>query len=373
MGPSSFISFTRSVLKGSLEINGEEHSIPELPEKLRDGELEGEHLWSIAAFLEEWMDGEAYVSVGTSGSTGERKSISLSKEGMKASARMTRDHYGIPDGARALLCLSASFIAGKMMLVRAMEGDWTLKVVEPSRDPVKAVKEGERFDFAAMVPMQVHEALADQVDKKRFEGIERVIIGGAPVPERLEKRIRPLRSACYATYGMTETITHIADRALNGPQASDRYTPMEGVAVDQDLRGCLKVRAPHLFRGEFQTNDLIELDEEGKFRVRGRFDRLINSGAVKLLPEELEKKIESAMDRRFFIDKEPDEELGERAVLFLEGSPLDPRTEKLLYSHMKELLHAYEVPKRIVSIPLFAETGSGKVDRPRSREKALEV
>jgi O-succinylbenzoic acid--CoA ligase len=373
MGPSSTIPFTGSILKGSLEIGGERIPISEFPKRFEESGTERDDLRSISDFIRRWKDEEESIEAMTSGSTGERKAIQLSKEGMRASARMTIAHYSIPEEARALFCLSADYIAGKMMLVRAMEGDWTLLVVEPSRDPVASIEEGERFDFSAMVPMQVQEALEDQKKKSRFECIETLIIGGAPVDERLEKRIRSVRTACYATYGMTETLTHIADRALNGPDASDRYTPMEGVELESDRRGCLLVRAPHLFEGEVKTNDLVDLEDDGSFRIRGRFDRLINSGAVKLLPEELERKLEAGMDRRFFIDKEPDEELGECVVLFLEGAPLDEVTERLLYAYMKDHLEAYEVPKRIVSIPSFAETGSGKVDRLKSREKVAEA
>lgn len=257
------------------------------------------------------------------------------------------------------------------MLVRAMEGDWILRSLEASRDPISGLEEGERFAFTAMVPMQVEEALADQKKKKVFEGIEKLIIGGAPVPSQLEKRIRSVRTACFATYGMTETLTHIADRPLNGKDASEWYRPMEGVTVKEDAKGCLVANATHLFEGEIRTKDLIELDDEGRFRVRGRFDRLINSGAVKLLPEELEAKLEPVMDRRFFIDKEPDEELGERTVLFLEGPSLDDTTERLLFAHMRDTLAPYEVPKRIVPVPAFAETGSGKVDRVGSRERGM--
>lgn len=354
-------------MKGMLEIGGERIGISEFAE---GGSYERPDLERIAAFLRQWKDPRSYVEVLSSGSTGERKTIRLSKEGMRASARMTIEHYKLPEAADALICLSAEYIAGKMMLVRAMEGNWTLKVLEPSRDPIGELEAGEGFHFAAMVPMQVQEALMDQEKKRRSEGIGTLIIGGAPVPSQLEKRIRNLQTACYATYGMTETLTHIADRALNGPNASAFYTPMQGVELETDRRGCLLVRAPHLFDGEVRTNDLIEWDDEGHFRIRGRFDRLINSGAVKLLPEELEQKLEPAMDRRFFIDKETDEELGECAVLYLEGEALDPTTDRLLHSHLKERLEAYEVPRRIVNIPRFAETGSGKLDRLQSKERA---
>jgi O-succinylbenzoic acid--CoA ligase len=371
MGPSSPFSDAGGILKGYLEIGRERFPIPDLPVKLREGVLTGDELERIASFIEEWENEDPSIEVLTSGSTGERKAIGLSKEGMRASARMTRDHYRIPDESHALLCLSTAYIAGKMMLVRAMEGNWTLRFLEASRDPVSEMDDGECFAFAAMVPMQVQEALKDQEKKRTFEGIEKLIIGGAPVPAPLEKRIRTVRTTCFATYGMTETITHIADRPLNGADASDRYRPMEGVEVGSDARGCLMVRAPHLFEGTVRTNDLIELDEEGCFKVRGRFDRLINSGAVKLLPEELERKLEPVMDRRFFIHKEPDEELGERAVLLLEGPPLDETTERLLFSHMEEVLDPYEVPKRIGTVAAFAETGSGKVDRRRTWNKGL--
>lgn len=367
MGPSNPLSFAESSVSGKLEIEEGTLPISELPKKLHHGELVAEELRRIASFVEKWMDDRSDVEVFTSGSTGERKAIRLSKEGMKASAKMTGDHYGIPDRSRALLCLSTEYIAGKMMLVRALEGDWTLRFLEPSRDPLSELKNGEVFAFAAMIPLQVQEALRDQDKKRLFEGIDQLIIGGAPVSTDLEKRIRTVSTACYATYGMTETLTHIADRPLNGANASDRYTPMPDVKLDQDARGCLTVRAEHLFEGEVRTNDLVEMDGSGSFRLRGRFDRLINSGAVKLLPEEVERKLDPAIDRRFFIDKEADDELGERAVLFLEGAPLDATTERLLYSHMKEQLQAYEIPKRILSIPAFAETGSGKVDRRRSR------
>ncbi len=368
MGSSPALSIARSVLKGTLEIGDLRFPLPELPERMQKEGWEAEHLQQMAAFIQEWRDEKEELEVLTSGSTGERKPLYLPKEGMRESARMTIAHYGIPEGAHALLCLSAGYIAGKMMLVRAMEGDWTIRAIPPSRDPIGDL-EGEelRFAFSAMVPMQVMEALRDQEKRKAFEGIETLIIGGAPLSQELEHRVRSCSNRCFATYGMTETMTHIADRPLNGPDADDRFTPMEGVELESDRRGCLLIRAPHLFEGEVKTNDLVALGEGGKFRIRGRYDRLINSGAVKLLPEELEDKLGPVMDRRFFIDKESDEELGETAVLYLEGAPLDPSTEKLLWSLMKERLEAYEIPKHIRSVPAFAETGSGKIDRMRSK------
>lgn len=350
----------------TLEIESEVYS----PEQILEGALsdsKGAHLKQLEGFLRAWYDDGATVEVGTSGSTGERKRIELPKAGMRASARMTIRHYGIPEEGKALLCLSSEYIAGKMMLVRALEGDWSLRVLPPSRDPVGELAEGEKFDFSALVPLQLREALMDHEKRERSKQLGTVIIGGAPLTSELEKRVRSLPNPFYATYGMTETMTHIADRRLNGDGADDHFTPMAGVELESDRRGCLKVRAPHLLEEEVCTNDLISFREDGAFYIRGRFDRLINSGAVKVLPEELERKLDPMMDRRFFIDKEPDEELGERVVLFIEGEALDPTTEGLLRSRMKELLEAYEAPRAIHYVPNFRETGSGKVDREGSK------
>ncbi|MFZ6052680.1 AMP-binding protein [Halocola ammonii] len=315
---------------------------------------------SIGKFISEWLNDSDFVEVKTSGSTGKPKTIQLSKKLMSKSAENTNDYFGLNDRTTALLCLSAENIGGKMMIVRALTQGWTLFCEAPSSSPNS---ENKSFDFAAMVPLQVEELLNKTPEK--IDKIAKVIIGGAPISERLEKRLQGCRTHFFSTYGMTETASHVAIRPLNGNNRSAFFKLLSGIKANQDERGCLTLKAD-FFESEIITNDLVEFEDFDEFKVIGRFDNIINSGGVKILPEKVEKKLEELLDRRYYISSKSDEKLGELVVLHIESDPLDLATERLLFGEMKDVLDKYEVPKEIEYHDKFAETRTGKVKRKKA-------
>lgn len=312
---------------------------------------------SIGKFIAQWLDEKDFVVAKTSGSTGTPKNISLSKKLMQKSAENTASFFGLRNGATALFCLSADNIGGKMMIVRAISYGWKLFCEAPSSSPND---ENRIFDFAAMVPLQVEKILDEAPG--RLEKFKNIIVGGAPISQRLEKKLQGLESRLYATYGMTETASHVALRSLNGPNRSEYYKVFKSISANQDDRGCLILQSA-FFDTDVVTNDLVEFDDFNVFRWLGRYDNVINSGGVKIVPEQVEKKLESLFDRRFYISSKPDESLGQQVVLHIESEPLDSSTEKLLRSELEDLLDKYEMPKKIEYHTAFEETPSGKVKR----------
>lgn len=313
----------------------------------------------ILFFLRDWYRDADFMVGHTSGSTGVPKEIRLLKTDMLASAAITNDFLGITQESNLLLCLSPSYIAGKMMIVRAILAGANLVTVKPSSSPLKEVN--ERVDLAAMVPMQVQESLKHPGTMARLSRIRRLIIGGAPVSPLLETALKDLPVVCYATYGMTETVSHVALRELKGDP--DSYFALGNVWFETDKRGCLVIHAPHLKQEQFITNDMVELSDLHHFKWVGRYDNVINSGGVKLSPEQIERKLTDVIRHRYFITSLPDERLGEKVVLVIEGNAWHKNALQRLREAMNCLLCPFEVPKQILFHPFFRETKSGKVIR----------
>lgn len=312
----------------------------------------------IGDFLLDWVSESPDIIQRTSGSTGMPKEIHLLKETMVKSARLTGDFLSLGEGTKAVLCLPVSSIAGKMMLVRALILGWKLTLVAPERSPLWALS--EHIDFVAMVPMQLEASLKD-LDK-----VSMVLVGGAPVSRQLLKAISGKKTVVYESYGMSETASHIALRKLNPLKKLDEsgalpaFQVLPGIEVEQDDNGCLIIKAPFISQAPIQTNDLVSKPEEGTFHWLGRVDNIVNSGGVKLVPEVLEKKLETAIKKRFFLTGLPDEVLGEKLVLVVEGKP-----EGDLLLQVKKIpgLEKYEIPKDLYYVDSFKETESGKIRR----------
>ncbi len=307
---------------------------------------------SIAGFLEEWLNFEATVIVKTSGSTGTPKSIHLQKQQMIHSAEATGAYFKIGEGTKALLCLSADYIAGKMMLVRAMVLGWDLHAVAPNKDAL--TEYDNDYDFVAMVPYQLHHSI------ESLNKVKKMIVGGGAISAELEAKLQDKTTEVFATYGMTETITHIAVRRLNGFAKSDVFSALPDVNFSKDNRGCLVIDAPRVSNHPVITNDLVTLHSPVSFTWLGRIDNVINSGGVKISPEEVETKLAGHFDFSFIIASEPDEALGQRVIMVVEGRELpDEDTYKKAFA----ALASYERPKRIYSLSQFPYTETGKVKR----------
>lgn len=305
-------------------------------------------IWNdVNQFISEWYSTNIEMDLKTSGSTGKPKSISVKKDWMQNSAELTRKTFGLKKGDSALLCMPMKYVAGKMMVVRALELGLDLKVVEPSSNPLKYMD--EIIDFAAMVPFQLENSLND------LDQVKTLIVGGGQVSQQLIEKLQKISTQIFETYGMTETLTHVAIKPLNGPNISDLFRALDGIRFEKDDRGCLAIHASALNPVPIVTNDLVELIDENSFRWLGRFDNVINSGGIKIIPEVVEAKLLSIIpNNRFFINGESDESLGEKVVLVVEGNVIEISFDSL---------EKFEKPKEIYFISEFLETESGKIRR----------
>lgn len=308
-------------------------------------------------FLAEWNNGEAFVTVKTSGSTGTPKQMLVEKERMLASARMTCDFLGLKEGDTALLCMPVDFIAGKMMVVRSIERGLKLSAVEPSNHPFKGLSQA--FDLVAMVPSQVYETLKTPAEADILAQCRNIIIGGGAISAELQRMIeaKDFEGCVWSSYGMTETLSHVALRRLNGPEASEWYTPFEGVEVSLNEDGCLAIKAPHVCKDILVTNDIAEI-HEGRFRIKGRKDNVICSGGIKIQIEEVEELLRPHLTEPFAITKKPDEKFGEAVVLVTESADLES-----LKDICQRVLPRYWNPKHIVRVASIPMTETGKPAR----------
>lgn len=303
---------------------------------------------SIGEFFLDWFDHKDYIEMTTSGTTGLPKLVRLEKQAMIQSALATGDFFGLKPGDKALLCLPTQFIAGKMMLVRSLILGLELDVVVPSTEPL--AYNNKQYDFVAMVPLQVQNSI------EKLKNIKKLIIGGAKIDSSLEEKLLPLKTEIYETYGMTETITHIAAKRVG----ESVFSILPNVKIEKDDRGCLVIYVSSISDEPIVTNDLVDLVNENQFSFLGRFDNVINSGGVKLIPEQIEAKLTSKINSRFFVTSVPDTTLGEKLILVIEGEKQDFAPDFF------DVLGKFEKPKEIVFVPKFKENENGKLLRKPS-------
>ena len=315
---------------------------------------------SIEEFLEEWNNPSPYVHVKTSGSTGAPKPMLVEKQRMLNSARITCDFLGLRPGDTALLCMSLDYIAGKMMVVRSLERGLKLTTVEPSGHPLSTSNlPPSTFHiphFTAMVPLQVYNTLQVPEERERLKQIRHLIIGGGAIDDSLAAELKDFPNNIWSTYGMTETLSHIALRRLNGPEASEWYTPFPSVHLSISDEGCLIIDAPEVCPEPLITNDIAELSTR-QFRILGRKDNVICSGGLKIQAEELERQLRPHMSAPFVISKRADEKFGEVVVLITEGSPSDARII------CERILPKYHQPKAYLHLDQIPLTETGKIAR----------
>ncbi len=307
-------------------------------------------------FLAEWYDERDVIEVKTSGSTGDPKTIRLKKDFVAASALRTIRFFNLKKGDKVLHCLPSQFIAGKLMVVRALIAKLDLHVVDPSGDFV-SLQEGHPFKFTAMVTNQVEKYL--QLDNQT---LELLLIGGSSVPPALEQKLQTVGTRCYSSYAMTETATHIALRQLNGEGKDEWYHCLQDIHLSLDERGCIRIAMPGLDEGPLQTNDLAELLNEQTFRILGRADNRMISGGLKFSPEELEQKLEAAIKLPFYISSKAHDQLGQQLVLIVEGTD-DEKLRVELKTICTNHLSRYERPREIIFVRQIARTGNGKLKR----------
>ena len=315
----------------------------------------------VISFLQEWFSSSETVSVQTSGSTGTPKIFQIEKSKMFNSAKMTCDFLGLKKGDIALLCLPVQYISGKMMLVRAIERKLKLIITTPTSTP----EISENIDFCAMTPLQVQNSLDN------IHLIKNLIIGGAAVSENLKSQLtssiqHPASNKIYETYGMSETLSHIALKQI-APVQEEYFTVFDNVEISVDERNCLKISAPKLNPEILKTNDIVELMhfdsaqcDKKQFKFLGRFDNVINSGGVKIFAEELESLVKKHIDRDLVFLGKPDETLGEKLVLVVEGEKDENLKSEILNLKFENKFH---IPKEILFLEKFPRAENGKVLR----------
>ena len=311
----------------------------------------------VAAFIEEWYNDNDFVIGHTSGSTGKPKEIKLRKSDMRHSAEMTNRFFSLTSDSRMLLCLSPSYIAGKMMLVRAIVSGADIYEEKPSNNPLSEYS-GVAFDFAAMVPSQA-KVVVENPERLRY--IKKLIIGGGAVSADLRKAIVENQIEAYSTYGMTETCSHVAISKIE--IQVNPFCALPSTTFEIDNRNCLIINSPRFSFRKLVTNDVVDLLSPTEFYWKGRYDNVINTGGIKVFPEDIEKKIANLIDVRFYISSRESKKWGNEVVLILERKEMEMCDRQKLMSLMKKCLPAFSVPKEIICIPQFKETSSGKVLR----------
>ncbi len=322
---------------------------------------------TLEDFLSEWNNGSDRVLVHTSGSTGKPKPMMVEKKRMLNSARITCDFLGLKPGDSALLCMSLDYIAGKMVVVRSIERRLHLISVSPSGHPLKDIN--EEITFAAMVPMQVYNTLQVPEERERLTHIPHLIIGGGAIDASLEKELQALPGniAIWSTYGMTETLSHIALRRINGAEASEWYQPFDSVKISLTEEGCLVIDAPLVCSETLVTNDIVEIEsyiynkvEKLRFRIKGRKDNVICSGGIKIQIEEVEEFLKPHLEKPFMLAKKKDEKFGEIAVLLSEDKGI-----KKVEATIRRLLsdHKYWIPREFLHVDHLPLTETGKPKR----------
>ncbi|MGN1263924.1 MAG: AMP-binding protein [Prevotella sp.] len=318
----------------------------------------------LADFLNAWNDDSPLMLVHTSGSTGKPKPLWVEKRRMEASARTTCRFLGLKPGDTALLCMPLDFIAGRMMVVRAIVAGLQLISVQPDGHPMRAVDESP--DFAAMVPLQVYNSLQDDGERAKLQGIRHLIIGGGAIDEEMEKQLRDFPNNVWCTYGMTETLSHIALRRLNGDTADDYYTPFDSVNVSLDDDGCLLIDAPEVCAGQLSTNDRAEMAADGRrFRIIGRKDNVICSGGIKIQIEEVERMLKPHLPYPFLITKLKDAKFGEAVAMLIVSGSKDEAA-----AVCARVLPPYSRPRHYLLTDFLPETPTGKPARHEAERMA---
>lgn len=352
----------KSELQQGIMLNGRWYPRESLPEPGVHPAGDDPLVGKVVEFLHQWFDDQPGMTLYTSGSTGPPKRVILPKKAMRASAEMTGQFFNLQPGMTAHLCLSPDFVAGKMMIVRALVHGMNLLTTHVGANPLEEVSQA--IDFSAMVPLQVAAVLKH--NSLKINKVSILIIGGGAVSPWLEQQLQPLKTSCWHTYGMTETLSHVALRPMNGPERSEWFTPLPGVEIAADPRGCLVVRAPAISPAKVVTNDLVLL-HDNKFQVLGRLDDVIISAGHKLHPAVTERKIGAWLTQPFFLTGEPHASAGQIPVLFVEASH-DEHYKQQILEGLNQRLEPHELPRKIVVLPRFIYLESGKIDRQATKD-----
>ena len=315
------------------------------------------------SFCWQWLQGQESFPVPTSGSTGPPKTIELTRQQMVASVSNTQRALGLTAQHTALLCLDAAYIGGMMVLARALEIGMDVVGVSPSAHPLESLP--LQPSFLALVPLQLQSLI--ESDLTTLNAAHATLVGGAAVSAALEETIKQkITSPVYSTYGMTETASHVALRALNGPDVNDTFRVLGDTVIGSDARGCLTLRGSVTQQKLVVTNDRVTLVDERHFRWLGRHDWVINSGGVKVSPEPVERMVSmqwSSVSPPLLVVGLPDKRLGQRVVLVIEGAPPAEADQQDLLRAVAEKVPRYHAPREIHYVAAIPRTPTGKLSR----------
>jgi O-succinylbenzoic acid--CoA ligase len=317
-----------------------------------------ESLRPAAELIAQWKSGRKTFELKTSGSTGKPKTIKLQRDKIIYSAKLTAETFNLSAGDTLLCCLGLHYIAGFMMVMRAVVNNCDLIIEEPASNPLKDIDKDQELDFASFIPLQMETMLDDNRAVDIMNGMKAILLGGSPVSETLEEKLQVIKAPIYHTYSMTETYTHVA-------------TTLSGVKISTDTRGCLVINSYLTDNENLVTNDLAEIHKDGSFTWIGRYDNVINSGGIKIQLEKIEQVCGEVfkyleIPSHFFAYGLPDEKLGEKLVLVVEGEAWGVSMTNEVNDQLSALLGKYETPKEILFVKEILKTRTGKVDRMNS-------
>jgi len=313
----------------------------------------------LIRFLEQWFNKENFISIRTSGSTGTPKEIKLLKEHMINSAKATCDFFNLKENQTALLCLPIKYIGGQMMVVRSIVNNLNLIITEPSLQPLKNIP--EKIDFAAFTPQQVFHIL--QENKASFGLIKNIIIGGGAIDISLQNKLKNFDNNIFSTYGMTETCSHVALKKINSDK-KEYFNALPNITFETDNNNCLIINASGISSKKTTTYDVVNLMSNTSFEWLGRLDNVINSGGIKIYPEEVEEKLLPIISTPFYVSSKKDNELGEKLILVIEGDLIEEEKEIIL-KKSKKVLPKHHTPKEVICLPLFERTPTDKIIRKK--------
>ncbi|GAB4337626.1 MAG: AMP-binding protein [Flammeovirgaceae bacterium] len=340
---------------------------------------ENSFVQKILIFCRSWIEGKSSFTFYTSGSTGKPKSIEISKNQMLASVKLTKNALRLTSQDVAFIGMNTDFIAGKMMLARSLEVGMDMYIFPPRANPLESFLNSnyhtQNLTFTALVPYQIDSIISHPQTLEKLQSFRNILVGGAPISENLANKIRANlpKVNVFHTYGMTETVSHIALKSIHSD--SDVYNVLEGISIEQDERNCLKIFGEVTQNQWITTNDCVELIDKTKFRWLGRLDNVINSGGIKLHLEEIEQKLEKLFTgltwKRFFLYGKKDEKLGQKLILIIEGKKTNWKQEETLRQRIAQNLELYERPKEIFFVEKFIETDTQKIDRKKTFESLM--
>ncbi|WP_329905300.1 AMP-binding protein [Porphyromonas pogonae] len=327
---------------------------------------------SLTEFLGKWFDGRDSIEVKTSGSTGAPKTMVVKKKRMMNSAMATCSFFGLSAHDRVLLCLPLDYISGMMMVIRALVAQLDLYYVQSSSHPLDTDFTGNPdFRFIAMTPMQLSCAMSVKKEEEKLNRSGIILVGGGQIPLSLEQETDRLQCKVYSSYGMTETLSHIALRKVNGSDKSKFYSPLPGVKLTLSKDDTLIIDAPHINQNILYTNDVALLNDNNTFAIVGRRDNVINSGGIKIHPEKIEEQLKDIVTTNFALTSVADEVLGERLVMLLEKAAQYDLVDLKL--QIKAQIPSLYAPKEIYAVQAVPMTETHKINRAGCKRLAAEI